>query len=56
MPILQRFLHATALSILTVCACLLIGCATATDDSDIPWGRPESWEGSPSIPGFNRGD
>jgi hypothetical protein len=30
----------------------LVGCAT-TDDSDIPWGAPAQWEGSPFIPGLS---
>ena len=30
-----------------------VGCATTNnDESDIPWNAPESWEGSPYIPGF----
>ncbi len=28
------------------------GCAT-NSDSDMPWNQPQSWEGAPSIPGFN---
>lgn len=31
---------------------LVMGCAT-TDDSDIPWNSPASWEGSPYIPGLS---
>lgn len=28
------------------------GCAT-TQDSDLPWNVPQSWEGSPTLPGMN---
>ena len=36
---------------------LLTGCATTSgghdqEESDLPWATPESWEGSPLIPGF----
>jgi len=30
------------------------GCMT-TDNSDMPWNAPQSWEGSPSIPGLTAG-
>ncbi len=33
---------------------LLTGCATLEDESDLPWNTPQSWEGSPSIPGLNQ--
>jgi hypothetical protein len=33
---------------------LLTGCATMEDESDLPWNTPQSWEGSPSIPGLNQ--
>ena len=39
------------IAILTIAA-TLVGCAT-TDDSDIPWGGPAQWEGSPFIPGLS---
>jgi len=29
----------------------LAGCTTY--ESDMPWAAPESWEGSPTIPGFS---
>lgn len=34
---------------------LAVGCATTDGDydSDLPWNTPQSWEGSPSIPGFD---
>jgi hypothetical protein len=42
-----------AVGILLVAA----GCATTGTrddyDSDLPWNTPASWEGSPSIPGFD---
>ena len=30
-----------------------VGCVTP-NDSDMPWNAPQSWEGSPTIPGFNQ--
>ena len=46
--------HAVAFMLAAVAlAALVAGCAT-TDESDIPWNRPQSWEGSPSIPGLNQ--
>ena len=30
---------------------LMAGCATE-QDSDLPWNTPQSWEGSPTIPGM----
>ena len=35
-----------------ILAATVVGCAT-TDDSDIPWGAPAQWEGSPFIPGLS---
>ena len=29
--------------------CAMAGCAS-TDESSIPWNRPQSWEGAPAIP------
>jgi hypothetical protein len=31
---------------------LMAGCAT-TEESDIPWNSPASWEGSPFVPGLS---
>ncbi|HMP90513.1 MAG TPA: hypothetical protein PJ991_09940 [Kiritimatiellia bacterium] len=40
--------------------CLIVmflasGCATTDPDrdSDLPWNMPQSWEGSPAIPGLS---
>ena len=45
-----------AILISLMAACLLSGCATTyNEDSDLPWNMPESWEGSPFIPGLNEG-
>ncbi len=44
-----------SLLILIAAALLMVlgsGCAT-TDDSDMPWATPASWEGSTQIPGFS---
>ncbi len=34
---------------------VLTGCATTDPDrdSDMPWNMPQSWEGSPAIPGLS---
>jgi hypothetical protein len=42
------------ITLLTLTALLIAGCATLEDESDLPWNTPQSWEGSPSIPGFNQ--
>lgn len=44
------------LAVLAVLAVLCAsGCATRDPDaeSDIPWNAPQSWEGSPYIPGLD---
>jgi hypothetical protein len=28
------------------------GCATTESDTDMPWNTPQTWEGSPYIPGM----
>ena len=56
MPLAHRLLRAIALLVAVLSTGLLFGCATPhNDDSEIPWGRPESWDGSPGIPGCNPG-
>ena len=40
------------LLLLFVALATLSGCATT--ESDIPWGAPASWEGSPYIPGLSQ--
>ena len=42
------------ITIILVGVALLTGCATMEDESDMPWNAPQSWEGSPSIPGLNQ--
>jgi hypothetical protein len=32
---------------------IMLGASTNKTESDIPWSKPESWEGVPSIPGLN---
>ncbi len=52
---MQDTTHATPLALLLGGALMLIlcaGCAT-TDNSDMPWATPASWEGSAQIPGFS---
>jgi hypothetical protein len=44
-----------ALLLAVVFTAVLSGCATTNPDgteSDIPWNAPQSWEGSPGIPGM----
>jgi hypothetical protein len=46
-----RWLALTA--VLALCAAFATGCTTTPDDeSEMPWNTPESWEGSPYVPGF----
>ena len=42
------------LAALLAAVVLLGGCVTA--DSEIPWNAPQSWEGSPMLPGLSRGE
>jgi hypothetical protein len=39
-----------ALAALLLAALAFAGCAT-TDDSDLPWNTPQSWEGTMILPG-----
>ena len=41
-----------ALAAAAAALALLSGCDTTDEDSDLPWNTPQSWEGSPSIPGL----
>jgi hypothetical protein len=41
--------------LVTVWALSVAGCATHGADSEIPWNAPQSWEGSPSVPGLTPG-
>lgn len=45
------------LFIAALCAVVMIGAGCASTDpyaeSSIPWNSPQSWEGSPGIPGFD---
>lgn len=37
-----------------VAGVVLCSCATPDlDDSELPWNTPQSWEGSPMMPGMN---
>ena len=35
---------------------ILLASGCATTDSDMPWNAPQSWEGSPYIPGLSGGE
>jgi hypothetical protein len=48
-PTRDTFLVLLALSVI---ACALSGCATS--ESEIPWNAPQSWEGTPAIPGLSQ--
>lgn len=41
--------------LIAVTTALLAGCASIDPDqeSDLPWNVPQTWEGSPSIPGLS---
>ena len=30
---------------------LAAGCATPSDESELPWNMPQSWESAPALPG-----
>jgi ABC-type glycerol-3-phosphate transport system substrate-binding protein len=42
------------LTMLLAAAALCAAAGCASTESDLPWNTPQSWEGSPTIPGFNR--
>jgi hypothetical protein len=42
----------SALAIAAVALSFCAGCATTDNESSIPWNTPQSWEGSPMIPGM----
>ncbi len=50
--------YSLVLLVLTSCALVLaLNACTTTDadrDSELPWNTPQSWEGSPLIPGMDR--
>jgi hypothetical protein len=48
----------SACRILTIAlaAVLFAAAGCATVDSDLPWNTPQSWEGSPAIPGLTPGE
>lgn len=39
--------------LLTCAALLAAGCATTQSESNIPWNAPQSWEGTPALPGLS---
>jgi len=52
MSLFRRYIIASILLIISIS---FSGCASHDPDreSDMPWNMPQSWEGSPSIPGMN---
>lgn len=51
MYLIRRY---TIALLLLICCIGISGCATHDPDreSDMPWNMPQSWEGSPAIPGL----
>ena len=49
LPLRQAILPLLAV----VGATILSGCATS-GSSDMPWNVPQTWEGSPMVPGFQK--
>ena len=45
---IRHIIVALALIVTTI---IMVGCTTT--ESDIPWGAPAGWEGSPFIPGLS---
>ena len=51
---LKRALILLGCCMLVCAVTALAGCTTT--ESDIPWNAPQSWEGSPYIPGLSGGE
>lgn len=49
----STFASGCLMLIIALSVMLLSGCFSVPADSDIPWNEPQSWEGSPYIPGFS---
>ena len=50
-----RRISRTVAAILAGVALLTVSGCMTTDNSDMPWNTPQSWEGTPSIPGLTGG-
>lgn len=53
---MRRFVsHRALAAMLALAAMIVAGCASVDPDraSDLPWNVPQSWEGSPAIPGLS---
>ena len=46
-----RFRRLLALIAAAGLALAAAGCATPSEESDLPWNMPQSWESAPSLPG-----
>ena len=46
-----RFLRLLVLLLAVGFGWACAGCASARDESDLPWNMPQSWESAPSLPG-----
>ena len=46
-----RFRRLLALLAAAGLAFAAAGCATPSEESDLPWNMPQSWESAPSLPG-----
>lgn len=47
----------TRYRLVVIAVCLVLGLiisGCATDDGDMPWATPQSWEGAPTIPGLSQ--
>ena len=46
LPLSRAWLLLGALALVSLAS----GCMTEPPDSDLPWNKPQSWEGSPALP------
>ena len=45
-----RLAHAWPLLAALALAAVASGCMTEPPDNDLPWNKPQSWEGTPALP------
>ena len=48
---MNRFRRLLALVAAAGIALAAAGCATHSDESELPWNMPQSWESAPALPG-----
>ncbi len=48
---MNRFRRWLALVAAAGLAFAAVGCATPSEESELPWNMPQSWESAPALPG-----